>query len=314
VVEEREKWSEERWEERMRQEMLVDHREKRDDKGRWCGYTYNVRVISWLIYYGHHQIIHYILQLVQQHNDMSELFRVAGDAQNSSELRIVKRMKDMISDRFRSRQRRVEEYRLLLLGCYSGDVQTVRVLLPVCKRAINDVDQICGDNDWCWYSPLTIACKIGHMDVMEEVVGKAWADVNLKLRLGNTPLIVACEGGHVSMVEELVKAGADVNLQNRYGDTPLIAACEGGHVSVVVELVKAGADVNLQNRYGDTPLIAACKGGHVSVVTELVKAGADVNLQGRWGITPLTASLGRGHVSVVTELVKAGADVNLQDR
>ncbi|XP_056006706.1 uncharacterized protein LOC125658404 [Ostrea edulis] len=222
--------------------------------------------------------------------------------------------------------RLVKECRLLVLSCYSGDVQTVRVLLPVCKKAINGIGKV--SKSLLWYcSPLTAACEGGHLCIVKELL-EAGADVKLQtnnILKNNTPLTTACERGHVSVVKELVKAAADVNLQGNYRNTPLIAAsaCKRGHVSVVKELVKAGADVNLQGNYRNTSLIAACKRGHVSVVKELVKAGADVNLQGAdvnlqtnsiLEKTPLITACKGGHVSVVKELVKAGADVNLQDR
>jgi ankyrin repeat protein len=305
VEKERGEYSDEWRKELWRQSVLVDQREEK-----WLYYTYNVRVISWVIYYGHHQIIQYILQQVQQHNDMSELFRVADDAQNSSILGIFEMIKFMISDISRRRQKLVEKCRLLLLSCYSGDVQTVRILLPVCKRTIDREHQICRGIFWYQESPLTAACRGGHVSVVEELV-KAGADVNLKGNKKHTPLIAACGGGYVSVVEELVKAGVDVNLQiGLY--TPLMSACEGGHVSVVEELVKAGADVNVQDDDGYTPLIAVCRGGHVSVVDELVKAGADVNRQDIFRNIPLIVAVSECSLLTVKCLVEHGADLVTQ--
>ncbi|XP_056005262.1 uncharacterized protein LOC130050160 [Ostrea edulis] len=345
------------WSEWRRQGALVAQREYVDEKEGILDikHTYNVRVISWVIRYGHYQIIDYIVQQTELHNEISELFEITGnylllqsksviDTCNKQEneiKRLVKlskpgifqNIRNMITNRIQKMveklftsdkqeseiNRLVEECRLLVLSCYSGDVQTVRVLLPVCKKTINGIgQQVSKGIYWCNYSPLTAACGEGHASIMEELV-KAGADVSLQDRWENTPLVVACEGGHDSVVKELVKAGADVNIKTTIikKNTPLIAACYRGDVSVVKELVKAGADVNLQinNILGnDTPLIAACKGGHVSVVEELVKVGADVNLQDRWRITPLIAACKGGHVGVVEELVKVEADVNLQDR
>ncbi|XP_056001360.1 uncharacterized protein LOC125655641 [Ostrea edulis] len=311
------------WGEWERQEVLVDERPKRHDKG----FTYNVRVISWVIYYGHHRILKYIIQRTDRPDAISELFEISRKVfGNHTEKRLE------------------EQYRLLVLSCYSGDVDTVRVLLPLCQETINGtyVRRTCINEQ----SPLPIACKGGYVPVVKLLL-KAGADVNLQDasgntplitackegyvmvvkelleagaivdllgRRGNTPLIAACKGGHASVVEELVKAGADVNLQNSWGDTPLIAACKEGHVNVVEELANAGADINLQDRAGNTAMIAACKGGHVIVVERLVKVGADVNLQNKWGDTPLMTAYSEGHVSVVKELVKEGADVNLQDK
>jgi ankyrin repeat protein len=352
--------------ERWRQQVLVDGREEQNDKGECVG-THNVRVISWVIYYGHHQILQYIVQQIDQHHEISELFGITENTppqsqskteqngeyntlvgqseseiskkirisntftkenkmeksgtttsidQNSEHSRLIEQSESGTSrcSKHKGEHRGLmEEYRLLLLGCYGGDVQTVKVLLPhVCKKAINRLDQVfVGSvyND----TPLRAACEGGHVSVVKELI-KAGALVNLKNREGDTPMTAACEGGHVSVVKELMKAGANVNPQNRQWNTPMISACRGGHVNVVQELVKVMTVANIQGVYPYTPLITACEGGHVSVVNELVKAGADVNLQNGRGDTPLTAACGGGYVCVVEELLNAGADINLQDK
>jgi ankyrin repeat protein len=241
---------------------------------------------------------------------------------------------------------KVEKLRFLLLSCYSGDVQTFKVLLPMCKKAINGIGQISEDfHNWHNYSPLYVACNEGHVSVVEELV-KAEADVNVQNKYvdapliaacrgghvkivevlakagadvsvqGNTPLIVACRGKHLSVMEVLVKAGADVNVQDGWDverNVPLTVACMGGHVGLVRELVKAEYDINMQDNYGDTPLITACMGGYLSIVEELVKMGADVNLHDRLGNSPLIAACTTGHASMVEKLVKVGADINRKD-
>ncbi|XP_056001178.1 uncharacterized protein LOC125656335 [Ostrea edulis] len=363
-VEEEGEWSE--W---RRQEVLIG-RNYQDDVGE-TNREYNVRVISWVIYYGHYQILEYIVQQTEQHNEIYELFGITEISPQESESEIsssnkqesennrpvgqsksgiFQKIKNKVFNRFRreimfersgidtcdnqennrpveqstsgiytcNKQESeinilIEERRLLVLSCYSGDVQTVRVLLPVCRKAINGIGQVSEDIDRCHDTPLTTACEEGHVSIVDELV-KAGADVNLRDIWENTPLIAACKRGHVSIVDELVKAGADVNLQGKGGNTPLTAACERGHVSIVDELVKAGTDVNLQGKGGNTPLTAACERGHVSIVKELVKAGADVKIQDHFGNTPLTAACERGHVSIVKELVKAGADVITQGK
>ncbi|XP_056001832.1 uncharacterized protein LOC130046588 [Ostrea edulis] len=332
LVEESEGWSEWRI-----QGVVVDKRNKLDDKGE-AYEEYNVRVISWVTNYGHYQILEYIVQQTEQHKEVSELFGITGNSPQESRSEIFeknivfnKSRREGMIERFgidacnnqdndrpveqstseiytcneqeSEINRLVEQCRLLALSCYSGDVQTVRVLLPICNKAITGIGQV--SEDIQWYSPLNAACEIGHVSIVDELV-KVGADVNLQDIWGDTPLIAACEGGHVGVVEELVKVGADVNVKGRWGNnTPLLTACKGGHVSIVEELVKAGADVNLQKNYGNTPLIAALE--------ELVKAGADVNLQNNYGNTPLIAACEGEHVSIVEELVKAGADVNLQN-
>ncbi|XP_055995755.1 uncharacterized protein LOC125671725 [Ostrea edulis] len=328
----RESWE---WGEWEIQKMLVDETYKQnmhigDDENEYMyrssderkqEYTYNVRVIGWVIYNGHHHILQFIVQQSEQHEDISELFRITGNTPYQSKSGIYTCTKqqnktDMLQ----------EQIRLLVLSCYSGDVQTVRVLLHVCEDACIHFNSI-----YMHVSPLVVACEGGHVNIVKELV-KAGVDVNGECRRGDTPLIAACTGGHLSVVKELVKAGVDVNPKDRHINSALMTACYGGHASVVRELVKAGTHVNLQDEWWDTPLIKACFEGHVSVVKKLVKAGAEVNLQNKHGNTPLIAACIKGHVgtvgpyapqrvkrnkssqlSTVKELVKAESDVNLQN-
>ncbi|XP_056007550.1 uncharacterized protein LOC125665455 [Ostrea edulis] len=309
------------WGEWRRQNILVDRKYKRDNKTKILNESlmYNIRVISWVISYGHPQILQYLVQQTEQHNEINELFRITGNPLHGSEsIMLVNDKRDQKErDIVRSQGRGVflEQHRLLVLSCYSGDVQTVKIVLfHVCRKLINGLDKVHGGmfarspSDF----PLIVACEEGHVSIVKELV-KAGADVNLRDFRGNTPLKAASEEGHVSIVKELVKKGADVNMQNESGDTPLVIACRKGHVSIVKELVKTRAGVNLQDYRGNTPLINAYKKGHVRIVEELVKAGADVNVKDEMENTPLITACVYGHANIVEELVRAGAGVNVQD-
>jgi hypothetical protein len=49
-------------------------------------------------------------------------------------------------------------------------------------------------------------------------------------RIGDTPISLACELGHTDVVERLIASKkVNVNQANRNGDTPLYVACENGH-------------------------------------------------------------------------------------
>lgn len=116
-----------------------------------------------------------------------------------------------------------EQFRLLCLGCYSGDLKTVQLVLEyvaqdaINKSAINDT--------WFWQDrPLTIACKFGYHDIFMELLN-AGADVNFNSLL-ETPLTAACQNGNLSIVQHLLKKEANVN-QNTSLSTPLTCACKG---------------------------------------------------------------------------------------
>ncbi|XP_061186509.1 uncharacterized protein LOC133194590 [Saccostrea echinata] len=309
--------SEEKRGEWYRQRVLVNENSITETKS-----TYSVRVISWVVYYGHNQILQYIVKQTELHKEtMTELFwnsfspklcYETKERENNIEtnnttnnLCLSNTTSDLINQKQDNGWFVSEHYRLLLLSCYSGDLETVRILIKYMYVDLKTNKKL-QYKRMLFGEPLTAACEGGHMSVVKELL-EAEADIN-QGRL-TTLLTVACRGGHMSVVKELIKAGADINQQGDF-DTPLTAACRGEHMSVVKELIKAGADINQQDEF-DTPLTAACAYGHMSVVKELLKAGADINQKGPCNL-PLTTACTTGHISLVKELIKAGADINQQ--
>lgn len=192
----------------------------------------------------------------------------------------------------------IEQIRLLCLGCHSGDLTTVQILL----RHV-DLDELdITDNTYNENNPLAIAIKLGHLKIAMELLKiKAYDDSNI---FKYSPLIGACKYGHISIIKELITNGTDVNLKceslNVGCITPLIIACQRGHLPVVEELLKLGADVNLTGK--ETPLTAACMNGHSDIVDILLKAGADINLGNGEKKTPLEIARERGHVDTLNKL------------
>ncbi|XP_061167023.1 uncharacterized protein LOC133175903 [Saccostrea echinata] len=250
--------------ERERQCVLIDEK--------WHSRTcmHNIRVISWVIMYGHYQILEYILKEIKKNDDdiKREVFM---DTQNSehpqseSEVFHDKIINEITESSNATKLllncRYIEQTRLLVLACYSGDVETVKAILPHMNR--DSLNSICLSN-------------------------------------AHTPLVIGCQSGFASIVEELVNAGADASQQDLHGNTPLVTACEGGHLSVMEKLVNVGVDVNQPDGRGKRPLVAACQGGHLSLVQRLVKLKADVNLRNGDGHPSLVSSVYQYHVEEKT--------------
>lgn len=100
---------------------------------------------------------------------------------------------------------------------------------------------------------------------------------------GATPLVIACRNGHYDIVQYLLlKCHADVEQPGSVtfdgetieGAPPLWCASAAGHASIVKLLVKHGANVNSTTRTNSTPLRAACFDGHYEIVKYLVTHGA----------------------------------------
>ncbi|XP_062574496.1 uncharacterized protein LOC134236343 [Saccostrea cucullata] len=314
--------SEKRSNELRKQNLLVNER--------WTplkGSTYSVRVISWVVYYGHNKILQHILEQTDRQNEThsqmfdSSIYPVRSFVTEESEKNIpANDRKDnpcILNTSTHSGNEELvinqsisEQHRLLVLGCYSGDLETVRILIKyVSKSTINKELRYLDYDDRLIVTPLTAACTSGQMTVVKELLD-AGADLNPQGKY-DTPLTVACRGGYTNVVKELIKSGAEVNPQGKF-HTPLTAACTSGNASVVMELIKAEADINPEDKY-NTPLTASSKGGFIHVVKELIKVGANVNLRDQ-NDTALTAACYYGHKSIVKELIKAGADVNLEGK
>lgn len=277
-----------------------------------------VRAISWVIYYGHYEILkHIVYRIKKEKGNVDELFENSYNKDHRPHL--INMQDDIVIEQENvdhyyftehstfsrgccarllscfggdpnlnhyidndtntesnvemhplSERMIAEQWRLLFLGCNSGDLDSVHLLLKyVSKDAINfrikSQDRFYRTND-----PLVITCEFGNLNIVKALI-EAGYDINNYFEL-ETPLTTACKNGHSSIVKELLNKRANVN-QHSYLSTPLIAACESGHMDVINELLLSGVDVNLKYR-DETPLTTACEKGNYDVIKLLIKSGA----------------------------------------
>ena len=67
-------------------------------------------------------------------------------------------------------------------------------------------------------------------------------------------IIDAAKQGNIEAVKQHIAAGTDVNVKDKVGGTPLHHAAWQGHKEVIELLIAKGADVNATDRNGKTPL------------------------------------------------------------
>ena len=82
------------------------------------------------------------------------------------------------------------------------------------------------------------------------------------------------EAGQILVVQLLLSKGAEVNAKMRWGETPLHVAAEKGHTHVANLLIVKGAEVNAKTLEGSTPLLLAKKTDRKDTVELLLKYGA----------------------------------------
>ena len=177
------------------------------------------------------------------------------------------------------------------------------------KKAINEGADINAARD-DGATPLYVAAKNGHSEVVQHLLAKGGIDVNEADNDGVTPLYAAAQEGHSEVVKHLLaKEDIDVNKADNDGDTPLYIAAQNGHLDVVKYLLaKEDIDVNKADYELATPLYAAAYNGHLNVIERLVENGADVNKADTNGTTPLYAAAQEGHVNIGAILLIHGAN------
>lgn len=168
-------------------------------------------------------------------------------------------------------------------------------------------------------TPLVIACRCGHYDIVEYLISKCHANVEQVGSVifdGETiedapPLWCAAAAGHISIVKLLVKWGANVNSTTRTNSTPLRAACFDGHFEIVKYLINNGADFEVANRHGHTCLMIACYKGHYKIAQYLLSLKADVNRRSVKGNTALHDCAESGSLEILQLLLKHGAKMDV---
>ena len=137
--------------------------------------TPNIRVISWVIYYGHRQLLHFLFNLVTENGES-------------------------ISDVIYSSDR-TEETRLLTLSCYRCDLEIVKLLLKhiSCVNKTPWTPYKHWPNTFEMFSPLTVACVQGHKPVVDELLRNG-ASINQK-DLGESQL---CMGRQNPVINPLL--------------------------------------------------------------------------------------------------------------
>jgi hypothetical protein len=113
------------------------------------------------------------------------------------------------------------------------------------------------------------AGKRGNVSQLKDLLGRGAA--LLANDDGNTALFYAAQHGRKDAVDFLLDAGIPVNVKNRIGSTPLTGAAGSGHKEVAWELYMRGGDPKEKNLAGTSALDYARNGGYVDVIETLLR-------------------------------------------
>ena len=184
----------------------------------------------------------------------------------------------------------------------NGDLNTVINLI----EAGENVNQATDDGT----TALAHAAWYSHLEMVDYLLLKAEAEVNITNDYGATPLYLAALNAELPVIDRLLKAGAIPDAGLLSGETPLMAAANRGRSEVVDLLLSRGADPNLAElNLGQTALMWAASERFPDVIDLLIKYGADVDARSFSGFTPLLFATRQGDARIVKMFLDEGADI-----
>ena len=135
-------------------------------------------------------------------------------------------------------------------------------------------------------SPVLVAAKNDHADVVLALVSEFGCDVNIKNVNGKTLLHIACETGDMNLAQALLdskKLNLSIcnSLPNYDMPPPLFLAIRNNHENIALKLIKEFKlaklyDPTIRNR-GNSLLHEACDMGHFNLAHTLICDGAHLN-------------------------------------
>lgn len=242
-------------------------------------------------------------RIVEPDRELNKKFHIAALTGNLNTLKEL-----VIKARIPIDCRDKENSTALLLACARGHYSCVEYLLS--NAADANARRITGA------TPLYFAVSSHHTQIVELLLNKYKAIVDLATFDGSTPLHVASERGFADIVHLLINHQTNTNAKMNDGTTAAMFACQNGHFSIVdLLLATKQCDLALQRLDGVTALFLVVQHGHEQVLNYLVSHVESIenliDVAREDGATPLFKACQKGYQSMVSTLLKYKPNLNL---
>lgn len=196
----------------------------------------------------------------------------------------------------------------LLLSCARGHYSCAEYLLS--NGADPNARRITGA------SPLYFAASYHHTRIVELLLNKYKAIVDLSTFDGSTPLHVACERGFIDIVQLLINSQANINAKMNDGTTAIMLACQNGHLQIVQILLSTGqCDLTMKRLDGITAIFLVVQHGHEAIFDYILEnvdnIKETIDLAREDGATPLFKACQKGYESLVNKIIKFKPNLEL---
>lgn len=195
----------------------------------------------------------------------------------------------------------IKDRTAIYLAAMGGHEITLKFLL---MNSIGDVNSPELDEG---LSPLLIAAKNGHLNIVDHLLQHETINVNQQDNLECTAFLWAARMGHELLVQKLAQdPRVQSGLHDSVGRSALSWASEKGHNRIVQLLINLDpAAVHETDVYGSNPLYFAASFGHIHILENLLKYDSLSTVHsGPHRRTPLMRACSEGHFPVVERLCK----------
>lgn len=153
------------------------------------------------------------------------------------------------------------------------------------------------------------------LKTVQQFIEERKIDINLKDKLGMSPLHLAVKKNEEQIVQYLIKNNANVHIEDNDGRTPLFYAISNKNIVLIKLLIQHKANINAQDKFKVTPVLQTCEIGDLPILKYLVSMGAQIDAMNSVGRTALHLAALKGYLNIVQYLVEEKkADVNAKDQ